>query len=90
MSLHEPGFRFILGIQFAQHQPRMLLGRRILARQVEQPHKPTRSSILLPFSAPIGGSPTMAVNSVATPANTLGGASTKMRDAERTIWMHCV
>ena len=47
MSLHEPEFRFILNIQLGQHQPRMLLRRRILARQVEQPHKPARSSVLL-------------------------------------------
>ena len=63
----------------------MPLGRRILAWQVEQPHKPARSSVLLLLSAPIVGSPMMAVKSVANPANTLGGASTEMRDAERAI-----
>ena len=50
MTLNKPRFRFILDIRFAQHQPRMPLGRRNLTGQVEQPHKLARPPpILLVF-----------------------------------------
>ena len=89
MSLHEPQFRFVFDIRLAQHQPRMPLGRRILALagQIEQPHKLARSPVLLLFrpdrrltddGRQFGGN---------SREYTRWGQHAEMRNAERAIWM---
>ena len=90
MSLHEPQFRFVLDIRLAQHQPRMPLGRRILALagQIEQPHKLASLPVLLllfrPDPRPADDGRQFSGNSC---EYARWGQYTEMRDAERAIWM---
>ncbi|KAH9994238.1 hypothetical protein BJV77DRAFT_318545 [Russula vinacea] len=75
MSLHEPEFRFVIDIRLSQHQRGYHFGLTYPGRSSN--HTGSRGRSPSPsWTTSIGNSPTIAISSLATPANTLGVAST--------------